>query len=114
MKPRGGLGAASCSFLAPLANPVVIPPQLRNGQRLSIHESAIDIGFLELYGFKPLAGRFFSAAHEQNVPPEDPKLPLRLPVVINETARRQLGYASPGNAIGQSVPLALLRSLDDN
>jgi len=108
-----GVRAASCSFVAPLLNPVVIPTQLHNGQRLSIHESAIDVGFLELYGFKPLAGRFFSAAHQGDVPPEDPKAPLRLPVVINETARRQLGYASPANAIGQSVPLVLLRSLDD-
>jgi putative ABC transport system permease protein len=109
-----GVRTASCSFVAPLLNPVVIPTQLHNGQRLSIHESAIDIGFLELYGFQPLAGRFFSAAHQGDVPPEDPKAPRRLPVVINETARRQLGYASPADAIGQSVPLVLLRSLDDN
>jgi putative ABC transport system permease protein len=114
VRALSGVRAASCSFVAPFLNPVVIPTRLHNGQDLSIHESAIDIGFLELYGFKPLAGRFFSAAHEQDVPPEDPKLPLRLPVVINETARRQLGYASPGDAIGQSVPLTLLRSLDDN
>jgi putative ABC transport system permease protein len=106
--------SAACSFLAPTLNPVVIPTRLHNGQSLSIHESAIDVGFLELYGFKPLAGRFFSAAHEQDVPPKDSKLPLGLTVVINETARRQLGYASPNDAIGQSVPLALLRSLDDN
>jgi putative ABC transport system permease protein len=109
-----GVRSASCSLVAPLLNPVVIPTRLHSGQSLSIHESAIDIGFLELYGFKPLAGRFFSAAHAQDVPPEDPKLPLRLPVVINETARRQLGYASPASAIGQRVPLTLLRSLDDN
>ena len=109
-----GVRSAACSFLAPTLNPVVIPTRLHNGQSLSIHESAIDVGFLELYGFKPLAGRFFSAAHEQDVPPEHSKLPLGLTVVINETARRQLGYASPGDAIGQSVPLALLRSLDDN
>jgi putative ABC transport system permease protein len=99
-----GVRAASCSFVAPFLNPVVIPTRLHNGQRLSIHESAIDVGFLELYGFKPLAGRFFSDAHEQDAPPEDPEVPLRLPVIINETARRQLGYASPGGAIGQSVP----------
>jgi putative ABC transport system permease protein len=109
-----GVRAASCSFVAPFLNPVVIPTQLQNGQQLSIHESAIDIGFLELYGFKPLAGRFFSPAHEGDVPPDDPKTPLRLPVVINETALRQLGYATPGSAIGQSIPLVLLRSLDDN
>jgi len=47
------------------ANPqsVVIPTtRLHNGQSLSIHESAIDVGFLELYGFKPLAGVSFSRA----------------------------------------------------
>jgi putative ABC transport system permease protein len=109
-----GVRAASCSFVAPFLNPVVIPTQLQNGQQLSIHESAIDIGFLELYGFKPLAGRFFSAAHEEDVPPEDLKAPLQPRVVINETALRQLGYATPGSAIGQSIPLVLLRSLDDN
>jgi len=114
VKALSGVRSAACSFLAPTLNPVVIPTRLHNGQSLSIHESAIDVGFLELYGFKPLAGRFFSAAHEQDVPHEDSKLPLGLTVVINETARRQLGYASPGDAIGQSVPLALLRSLDDN
>jgi putative ABC transport system permease protein len=114
VRALSGVRSASCSFLAPLLNPVLIPTQLHNGQSLSIHESAIDVGFLELYGFKPLAGRFFSAAHEQDVPPEDSKLPLGLTVVINETARRQLGYATPGDAIGQSVPLNLLRSLDVN
>jgi putative ABC transport system permease protein len=109
-----GVRAASCSFVAPFYNTVVIPTQLHNGQRLSIHESSIDIGFLELYGFKPLAGRFFSAAREEDVLPADLKAPLRLRVVINETARRLLGYASPDGAIGQSVPLVLLRSLDDS
>jgi putative ABC transport system permease protein len=114
VKALSGVRSAACSFLAPTLNPVVIPTQLHNGQSLSIHESAIDVGFLELYGFKPLAGRFFSAAHEQDEPPEDSKLPLGLTVVINETARRQLGYASPGDAIGQSVPVNMLRSLDVN
>ena len=113
IRALSGVQAASCSFVAPLQNPVVIPTQLRNGQRLSIHESAIDIGFLELYGFKPLAGRFFSTAHEGDAPPEDLKEPLRLRVVINETAQHQLGYLTPDSAIGQSVPLVLLRSLDD-
>jgi putative ABC transport system permease protein len=113
VRALSGVRGASCSFVAPILNPVVIPTQLHDGQRLSIHESAIDIGFLELYGFKPLAGRFFAAAHEEDVPPADPKAPLRLRVVINETARRQLGYATPGGAIGQSIPLVLLRSLDD-
>src|ERR1700682_945366 len=76
IRALAGVRAASCSFLAPLDNPVVIPTQLRNGQRLSVHESAIDIGFLELYGFKPLAGRFFSAAYDEDIPTKDLKVPL--------------------------------------
>ena len=113
VRALSGVRAASCSFVAPFSNSVVIPTQLHNGQQLSIHESSIDIGFLELYGFKPLAGRFFSTAHEEDALPEDLKAPLRLRVVINETARRLLGYATPDGAIGQTVPLVLLRSLDD-
>jgi putative ABC transport system permease protein len=108
-----GVRAASCSWFAPFANTVSIPTRLQNGQQLTIHESVVDIGFLELYGFKPLAGRFFSNAHAEDTPPEDPTLPLRLPVVINETAQRQLGFATPADAIGQRVPLMLLRSLND-
>ena len=113
VRALSGVRAASCSFVAPFYNTVVIPTQLHNGQQLSIHESSIDIDFLELYGFKPLAGRFFSAAHEEDALPEDLKAPLRLRVVINETARRLLGYATPDGAIGQTVPLVLLRSLDE-
>jgi len=113
VRALSGVRDASCSFVAPFSNSVVIPTQLHNGQQLSIHESSIDIGFLELYGFKPLAGRFFSTAHEEDALPEDLKAPLRLRVVINETARRLLGYATPDGAIGQTVPLVLLRSLDD-
>lgn len=113
VRALSGVRAASCSFVAPFYNAVVIPTQLHNGQQLSIHESSIDIGFLELYGFKPLAGRFFSTAHEEDALPEDLKAPLRLRVVINETARRLLGYATPDGAIGQTVPLVLLRSLDE-
>jgi putative ABC transport system permease protein len=108
-----GVRAASCSWFAPFANTVSIPTRLPNGQRLTIHDSVIDIGFLELYGFKPLAGRFFSTAHPEDVPPTNSALPLRLPVVINETAQRQLGFATPADAIGQHVPLMLLRSLND-
>jgi putative ABC transport system permease protein len=114
VRALAGVRSAACSLLAPILNPVVIPTRLPNGQSLSFHESAIDVGFLELYGFKPLAGRFFSAAHERDVAPEDSKPPLGLTVVINDTARRQLGYASPGDAIGHIFPLNLLRSLDDN
>jgi putative ABC transport system permease protein len=114
VRALSGVRAASCSLMAPFDNPVVIPTRLKSGQDLSIHESAIDIGFLELYGFKPLAGRFFSAAHEADAASEDPAVSRRQTVIINETARRQLGFASPDEAIGQSVPLSLLRSLDND
>jgi putative ABC transport system permease protein len=48
-------------------------------------------GFFELYGLKPRAGRFLGPASGQ--------------YVINDTARRKLGYATPQAAIGKLMIL---------
>jgi putative ABC transport system permease protein len=61
---------------------------------------SIDHGFFELYGLKPLAGRFFSSAHpEDDIPPKPPFSPKA--VVINESAARALGYRRPELAVGR-------------
>jgi putative ABC transport system permease protein len=61
---------------------------------------AIDHGFFELYGVKPLAGRLFSQAHpEDEAPTKPPYLPKT--IVINESAARALGYSQPALAIGK-------------
>ena len=61
----------------------------------------IDHGFFELYGLRPLAGRFFSKEHPEDEAalgsgPFSPKT-----VVINESAARALGYRRPELAVGQ-------------
>ncbi len=64
----------------------------------------VDIGLMELEGQKPLAGRFPSQAH-----PEDLMLvsgqgaEKQPPAVINESAVRALGFASPAAAVGQTL-----------
>src|SRR6185437_6179948 len=68
----------------------------------------VDHGFFELYGLKPLAGRFFSSAHPEDEVPitQGPFKPRT--IVINESAARALGYSRPELAVGRSLrsPLA--------
>lgn len=60
-------------------------------------------GVFELYGLSPRAGRFFSRDHGGDEVPSDPAPDLMAHYVINETAVRQLGFASPEAAIGQRI-----------
>jgi putative ABC transport system permease protein len=64
--------------------------------------TSIDYGFFELYGLKPVAGRFFSSQHPEDEPPAarpyDPGA-----VVINQSAARALGYARPEQAVGRTL-----------
>jgi putative ABC transport system permease protein len=66
----------------------------------------VDFGFFELYGLKPVAGRFYSPDHPGDAlavrAPEAPFVPPTR-AVINETAARQLGFALPRAAIGRTL-----------
>jgi len=65
----------------------------------------VDVGFLELHGLKPLAGRFFSRARGEDVVLDRPGAgPEQQPsVVLNESAARLLGYARPADAVGEAI-----------
>ena len=72
-----------------------------NGRRTVLSQAPVDFGFFDVYGIKPLAGRLF-----------DPQRPADAfiagaarnpPVVINQTAMRKLGFATPEAAIGHIV-----------
>ncbi len=75
---------------------------------IAIDAAAADIGFFEMHGLKPLAGRFFSNDRGEDVvlagadasPQGQPSL------VLNESAVRQLGFKSPQDAIGASLDWA--------
>ena len=72
------------------------------GGSISLGAAPVDYGFLELFGVKPLAGRLFAQDQgEDNVLRANPASESNPSVVINETAARALGYASPQAAVDQ-------------
>ena len=65
----------------------------------------VDVGFFEIHGLRPVAGRFFARDHGEDTMLERPGAgaDLQPPIVLNETAARQLGFARPRDAIGKTV-----------
>jgi putative ABC transport system permease protein len=79
-----------------------------NGREVTLGVSFIDFDFLELYGQRPLAGRFFQRDHpaDETAMPASPQAQLEPhSVVLNETAVRTLGLGSPAEAIGKTLTL---------
>jgi putative ABC transport system permease protein len=64
---------------------------------------SLGLGFLELYGYRPVAGRFFSAELGTDVSPPDNVWTSPESIVVNETAARQLGFGSAAEAVGQTA-----------
>jgi putative ABC transport system permease protein len=63
---------------------------------------SVGYGFFEFYGVKPLAGRLFRPASNDQVP-LNPTADRMAHYVINQTAVRLLGYATPQAAVGQTL-----------
>ncbi len=65
----------------------------------------IDVGFFEMHGLQPLAGRFFSEDRGQDVVLDraDPDPEAQPTVVLNESGVRQLGFEIPEAAVGNSL-----------
>ena len=76
---------------------------------IDVYEVQVDEDFLPIFGLKFLAGRPFSREF-----PTD-----RTAVILNDTARRQLGYETPESAIGTKfiyrteIPFQVLGVLED-
>jgi putative ABC transport system permease protein len=72
---------------------------------IAINTAGADVGFFEMHGLQPLAGRFFSSERGEDMLLEAPTAgPQDQPsLVLNESAVRQLGFDSPWDAVGQSV-----------
>jgi len=73
------------------------------GDPFPLRLASAGYGLFELYGLSPRAGRFFSRGHGGDEVPPQPPGDLTAHYVINETAMRQMGFASPQAAIGQPV-----------
>jgi putative ABC transport system permease protein len=101
-----GVRAVSCARSAPLnfessSGPALLP----TGMETTVAHTSIDFGFFELYGLRPLAGRFFASDRVADVVPADRTGPWQAPLVINEAAMRKFGFATPDAAIGKTVVL---------
>jgi putative ABC transport system permease protein len=103
-----GVKAVSCADQASLALGatgafVTMPDRSQRTLNLGI----IDVGLFEMHGLKPLAGRFPSRAHGEDVlldkPVPGPYPDLQPTVVLNESAARLLGYARPADAVGKTI-----------
>jgi putative ABC transport system permease protein len=74
------------------------PPQM-------VPVSPIDVGFFELYGIRPVAGRFFSRDRGEDVvrlaPGASPE--AQPTVVLNQTAARLFGFRTPEQAVGRTI-----------
>jgi hypothetical protein len=70
------------------------------GETVTMDIKSVMANFFEQYGVKPMAGRLFDLKIDKE---DDP-----VPVVINAIAARQLGFASPEQAVGQTL---LFRSI---
>jgi hypothetical protein len=72
-------------------------------EAVTIDVKSVSPNFFKEYGIKPAAGRLFDPAfdHEGST----------VPIVINAIAARQLGFASPEQALGQAL---LFRSVEND
>ena len=88
-----GAGCMSGSFLDGAGFSTM---RLIDGTQTTIGSVTLEAGVLELFGVRPLAGRLFTNAD----------VSARDRVLINESAVRRFGFASPARAVGQVVPIA--------
>jgi putative ABC transport system permease protein len=99
-----GVRDAACSEDSPMhTHTAGSGARSANGQDITVLNVAVEPGFFELFGLQPVAGRFFSRDHGGEGGVESKDDTFVGPVVINETAVRKLGFASPAAAVGQSV-----------
>jgi putative ABC transport system permease protein len=73
------------------------PPNLFS-TKLQSWINYVDFGFFELYGIGPVAGRVFTRDHPGDAVTTDSQ--ARIVAVVNESATRQLGFATPAAAVG--------------
>ncbi|MHB1205335.1 MAG: FtsX-like permease family protein [Rhodospirillaceae bacterium] len=99
-----GVQAAACSSMTMMGAINGTPASLPDGTTVILSRAAADFGLLELYGRRPLAGRFFSRDRTADSASAYGRSGPQAPIVINEKLAHALGYATPDQAIGASVP----------
>jgi putative ABC transport system permease protein len=99
----GVVGAACADSTAMDSGDLTTTLPRPGGATLAVLRSSIDFGFLELYGQRPLAGRFFARSHpEDETPYQTPGPHAPRTAVINRMMVAALGFASPAEAVGKT------------
>lgn len=98
-----GVRAAACSAPGSFSHVLV---HRADGARLAFSRTFVDFGYLDLYGLRPLSGRFFEKSYGTDTVSPDAPASFQPNVVINETARQQLGFRSSAEAVGKTVSWA--------
>jgi putative ABC transport system permease protein len=97
-----GVRGAFCSGQSLLTGAEFGNYKMTDGGALAVGMVGVEFGVLDLYGLKPLAGRFV-------VPQDAGGLATGNTAsryVINETASRRLGFSSLDTAVGKAIPLS--------
>lgn len=96
-----GVKAAGCAS-ADVMNLSTSRTEVNVGDRnIMISRAAIDFGFFDVFGVKPVAGRVFDIRRSADGALDNPD--AYQPVVLNETATRRLGFRSPQEAVGKTL-----------
>ncbi|HEX4096704.1 MAG TPA: FtsX-like permease family protein, partial [Caulobacteraceae bacterium] len=88
--------------------------RLPGGSSLTLQAARAEVGFFEMHGLRPVAGRFFSRDHGEDVLLEQATSGMngggaavaragQPSVVLNESAARALGYRTAAGAVGQPI-----------
>ncbi|MGC3982658.1 MAG: ABC transporter permease [Steroidobacteraceae bacterium] len=95
-----GVRNTTCALSAPLnLNISSTMVNLANGSQTTLYDSWVDYNFFSFFGLKPIAGRLFSSEYGADAAAGSART---IPVVLNETGVRALGFTSPSAAIGQT------------
>ncbi len=101
-----GVRSAACSSLTALNTPnvkILAPGQARDGGTISFNIAQVYFGWFELYNIKPLAGRLFLRDRAGDDVLTDTDGLVIPPVIINETAAKNVGFDNPKAAVGQRI-----------
>ncbi|MHB1206363.1 MAG: ABC transporter permease [Rhodospirillaceae bacterium] len=98
-----GVRAAVCSGRSILNKGFPADAIGPDGTKAGLLEFTVDAGYFELYGLKPLAGRFFAQGFGSDTAPPDPAAGAPAAVVINQATSRALGFSTPQDAVGKTV-----------
>lgn len=108
-----GAGCTGSVTIGPVVGQTQWPLAAPNGVQLSAYDSMVDVGTLEFFGIKPIAGRLFADSFPGDRTPDRvvrfagqlPPPPGRstFSVVVNEALARGLSPGNPAAAVGMTM-----------